>query len=190
MSFIDYDYVLGEEKIKIVRKQGSALVIFLVVLSLVMILYGIGYLIISQVENIIIELPEIYRKLQISIDKIGSKYSRIYKNMPYFLQKYCDELQQNITSTEISIQIDIYGPDSADIAQQFEILFRDYIAADFFPRNIAPLYCENFRQIAMQDTEKQYNQRWTTTAKFNILPETITKIEFIHDISTYLFPLN
>lgn len=85
-----------EEKIKIVRKQGSALVIFLVVVSLAVILYGIGYVIISQVENIIIELPEIYRKLQISIDKIGSKYSRIYKNMPYFLQKYCDELQQNI----------------------------------------------------------------------------------------------
>ena len=85
-----------EEKIKIVRKQGSALVIFLVVLSLVMILYGIGYLIISQVENIIVELPEIYRKLQISIEKIGKKYSRIYDNMPYFLQKYCDELQQSI----------------------------------------------------------------------------------------------
>lgn len=85
-----------EEKIKIVRKQGSALVIFLVVLSLVVTLYGIGYLIISQVEKVIVELPEIYGKLQISIEKIGRKYSKIYDNMPYFLQKYCDELQQNI----------------------------------------------------------------------------------------------
>ena len=59
-------------------------------------LYGIGYLIISQVEKVIVELPEIYGKLQISIEKIGRKYSKIYDNMPYFLQKYCDELQQNI----------------------------------------------------------------------------------------------
>ena len=71
-----------EEKIKIVRKQGSALVIFLVVLSLVVTLYGIGYLIISQVEKVIVELPEIYGKLQISIEKIGRKYSKIYDNMP------------------------------------------------------------------------------------------------------------
>ena len=128
------------------------------------------------------------KKKFVVMQEIGR--SRLATNLRNYYAEGDNELQQNITSTEISIQIDIYGPDSADIAQQFEILFRDYIAADFFPRNIAPLYCENFRQIALQDTEKQYNQRWTTTAKFNILPETITKIEFIHDISTYLFPLN
>ena len=128
------------------------------------------------------------KKKFVVMQEIGR--SRLATNLRNYYAEGDNELQQNITSTEISIQIDIYGPDSADIAQQFEILFRDYIATDFFPKNIAPLYCENFRQIALQDTEKQYNQRWTTTAKFNILPETITKIEFIHNISTYLFPLN
>ena len=66
-----------EERIKIVRKQGSAIVIFLVVLSLVVVLYGIGYLLVSQIENIIEELPYLYEKLQLSIERIGKKYSSI-----------------------------------------------------------------------------------------------------------------
>ena len=85
-----------EERIKIVRKQGSAIVIFLVVLSLVVVLYGIGYLLVSQIENIIEELPYLYEKLQLSIERIGKKYSSIYDSMPRILKRYCNELQQNV----------------------------------------------------------------------------------------------
>lgn len=86
-----------EEKIKIVRKHGSALVIFLVVIILVCLLYGIGYIVIAQIINLVDELPQLYEKLEYSIDKIGKKYSNIYNVMPKMIQNYLDNLRSRIS---------------------------------------------------------------------------------------------
>lgn len=86
-----------EEKTKIVRKHGSAIVIFLVIAILVLALYGLGYMIVSQVFNLIDELPRLYKQLEFSLDKIGNKYSSIYDGMPKVIQDYLDSLRNRIT---------------------------------------------------------------------------------------------
>lgn len=85
-----------EEKIKLVRKHGSAIVIFLVILGLVLLVYGLIYILISQINNIINELPEFYNKLQYNFRKIEDRYSIYYNKMPNFIKEYCDKLVYGI----------------------------------------------------------------------------------------------
>ncbi len=88
-----------EERIKIVRKHGSALVIFLVVIAMVSVLCVIVYIFISQASNLIDELPDLYERLEISLDNIGKKYSNIYNTMPSGIQDYLDSLRNRISNS-------------------------------------------------------------------------------------------
>ena len=88
-----------EEKVKIVRKHGSALVIFLVVIAMVFVLCGIVYVFVSQAINLIEELPKLYERLELSLDKIGKKYSNIYNGMPSGIQDYLDSLRNRISNS-------------------------------------------------------------------------------------------
>lgn len=88
-----------EEKVKIVRKHGSALVIFLVVIAMVFVLCGIVYVFVSQAINLIEELPKLYERLELSLDKMGKKYSNIYNGMPSGIQDYLDSLRNRISNS-------------------------------------------------------------------------------------------
>ena len=59
-----------EEKIRLVRKHGSVIVIFLVIVILVLAIYGLFYVLIWQINNIVNELPDLYNRYQINLNKI------------------------------------------------------------------------------------------------------------------------
>ena len=86
-----------EEKIKMVRKHGSALVICLVIGIIAVALYGLIYLIINQIINIIQELPDILYKLERRISLITRRYDGIYRSMPRWLRNNIDSLISNIS---------------------------------------------------------------------------------------------
>jgi hypothetical protein len=87
-----------------------------------------------------------------------------------------------LNPTEFTVQCDVYGPSSADHAQVISTLFRDQFAVDQFamfgsappgyqyippggtvPEKftaIAPLYCEDPRQMPFVSGEEAYELRW------------------------------
>ncbi|WP_371432427.1 hypothetical protein [Novosphingobium sp.] len=68
-------------------------------------------------------------------------------------------------STSLDVQLDIYGPLSADNAQVITTLFRDDWGVDNLKSaGIAPLYCTEPAQMPLLAGEQQWIQRWTMTA--------------------------
>lgn len=66
--------------------------------------------------------------------------------------------------TEITVQLDVHGPNSGDNAQIISTLFRDEFGVESFDSsgfNIEPLYSEDPRQLPFQNAEQQWEQRWT-----------------------------
>ena len=71
-------------------------------------------------------------------------------------------------STELSYQIDVHGPNSADNAQIISTLWRDERGVDFFQQNFAeiePLYADDPRQTPFHNDQDQVEYRWTIDAK-------------------------
>lgn len=65
-------------------------------------------------------------------------------------------------STALHIQLDVYGPTSADNAQIITTLLRDGYGFDFLtPFGLAPLYGEDPFQMPLVAGEQQWLQRWT-----------------------------
>jgi hypothetical protein len=65
-------------------------------------------------------------------------------------------------ATEVTIQLDVHGPNSHDTAEIISTMFRDSYATDFFLSypGITPLYSEDPRQIAFINAEAQYESRY------------------------------
>lgn len=69
--------------------------------------------------------------------------------------------------TEITYQIDVHGPNSADNVQAITTLFRDDYAVQNFVSSgfdIAPLYADEPRQVPFINAEQQLETRWSLDA--------------------------
>ena len=65
--------------------------------------------------------------------------------------------------TQVTMQLDIFGPNSADNAQVITTLFRDQYAADMFAQSgfdMAPLYTSDPQQFPFLDSNQQIETRW------------------------------
>lgn len=71
----------------------------------------------------------------------------------------------------IDVQLDFYGPLSADWAAGASMLLRDPIGCDALAPTCSPLYADEGRQIPTVTGEEQYQQRWMVTAvlQFNVM---------------------
>ena len=107
--------------------------------------------------------------------------ARIYTNKPDL------KIKDVFQSLQLDIQLDFFGENSSQNAFRVSTLFRDYTGTDFFPKTIAPISCDDPVQSPLIDTEKQFVERWTMTAKFNIVPDTIIEQEFIDDFILRLY---
>lgn len=79
--------------------------------------------------------------------------------------------------TEIHIQLDVHGENSADNAQTVTTLFRDQYAVQAFSDlspNVQPLYADDPKQVPFWNGEQQTENRWVITARLqaNIAVET------------------
>lgn len=69
-------------------------------------------------------------------------------------------------NTEITIQLEVHGPNSADNAQKISTMMRDDYAVEFFRTypNIYPLYADDPRQMPFSNDQQQVEDRWVIEA--------------------------
>lgn len=90
-------------------------------------------------------------------------------------------------STQVGVQLNFYGPNATDNAQIFNTLFRDLYGCDFLtPYRVAPLWCDDGRQMPLVDGERQYETRWLVRALLQVNPAVSTAQEFADTVSATL----
>lgn len=92
-------------------------------------------------------------------------------NLEYPQQWYDGtNMQRNImTPKRLTIQADFYGPSAGDWCAAVKTVWRTPWAVSQFPSGIAPLYCDDGREIPLITGEDQYERRWclTCTMQYN-----------------------
>jgi hypothetical protein len=73
---------------------------------------------------------------------------------------------------DVSLQIDCYGPSSADWAAALASLWRDQYGCSALGPSCQPLYADNARMIPLIDSEEQYEERWSIDAHLQWNPDT------------------
>ncbi len=69
-------------------------------------------------------------------------------------------------NTEITIQLEVHGPSSGDLAQTISTMMRDDYAVEFFKDypNIFPLYADDPKQMPFSNDQQQVEDRWVIEA--------------------------
>jgi len=68
------------------------------------------------------------------------------------------------TPARCDVQIDFYAPNSADLCRRVITMLRSPYAPGQFPDDVKPLYCGDGIQAPLLTAERQWENRWTTTA--------------------------
>lgn len=84
-----------EEKLKLKRKAGSALVIVLVLAIVIGIAYGICYFIINQIIGFASDFPSIWASITKEFDNFGNSMTGLYEKLPKGLRDSLDTLWIN-----------------------------------------------------------------------------------------------
>ena len=70
-------------------------------------------------------------------------------------------------STQVTVQLDVHGPNSSDNAQIISTLLRSSLSPDVFKASgfdVTPLYADDPKQTPFVNAEGQYEYRWTVDA--------------------------
>lgn len=88
-------------------------------------------------------------------------------------QKIACGMATKVQSLQVSVQLDVHGPQSADNATIITTMFRDEYGVDKIAAtgfDIAPLYAEEPRQIPFVNEAQQVEQRWVIIAMLQCKP--------------------
>lgn len=86
-------------------------------------------------------------------------------------------------STRVDIQLDIYGPKSAENCQIIATLLRDMYGCDFLrPHKCQPLFCGDPTELPLITGEKQYEYRWTLPVSLQFNPTVSTSQQFADNV--------
>ena len=99
----------------------------------------------------------------------------------------------NVQSTQLPVQVDFYGPMSADLAQIVSTEFRDNDACDYFAASglqVAPLFCTDPRQLPFSDEGDQVQMRWSTDLQIQIKPGVTLAQDFADSLNLNLIPVD
>lgn len=69
--------------------------------------------------------------------------------------------------TQVTVQLDVHGPNSADNAQTISTLFRDIYATTFFAASgveLSPFYADDPKQMPFVNENQQVENRWVVDA--------------------------
>lgn len=104
---------------------------------------------------------------------------RVFLSSGYRAYRPADREQDIQRSTSVGVQLDFYGPDSADYAQRFSTLFRDdYGYQAMAASGVVPLYSDDGTQMALTAGEKQWETRWKVDAVVQVNPVVSTPMQF------------
>lgn len=86
---------------------------------------------------------------------------------------------QTATSTEVIIQCDVHGDNSADNAQVISQAIRSEFAVDQMSgTGVTPLFSDDPRQAPFETAAKQYEERWTIDVHLQITPVISMPVQF------------
>lgn len=104
-----------------------------------------------------------------------------------------NEAQGTTRPSELTVQVDVYGPASAEQAATLSILLRDNYACEYFAeRNpaVAPLFASDARQLPLVNGEDQYEDRWTFEAVLQFNPSIVVPQQSANTLSVNgLYPV-
>lgn len=96
------------------------------------------------------------------------------------------DVRSDLTPTELTVQIDVHGPNSTDNTKILEsLLISGYGFSQFIASGVdmQALYCHEARQVPFINAENQYEYRWTLDAVLQINPVTSTATQFFDHIA-------
>lgn len=94
-------------------------------------------------------------------------------------------LRDDMAALQMTVQLDVHGPESANNAFMIETLFRSAVAGDAFEARgyaVVPLYADTARQMPFVNQEQQYENRWVVEASMQINPVTSTPMQFADEL--------
>lgn len=80
--------------------------------------------------------------------------------------------------TQLNVQVDFYGLESANWAAIFSTIWRSGYACRALAPECQPLYADEGRMLPLVTGEEQYLERWCVTAALQYNPVTVTPQEF------------
>ena len=88
---------------------------------------------------------------------------------------------------QISIQLDIHGEGSTDMAQVVQTLFRSGFGVQSLqPYGVIPLFCDEGHHMPCVNDQGQYEDRWTVTLELQATPVVSTAQDFADTITVDL----
>lgn len=91
--------------------------------------------------------------------------------------------------TQMTLQVDVHGPNSWDNVQIMTTLFKSIAGAEFFDAtglDMAPLFCTEPKQTPFLNAEQQYENRWVIEAVFQCNPQVGTPQQFADQLEITL----
>jgi hypothetical protein len=95
--------------------------------------------------------------------------------------------------TRMTVQIDVHGPNAGDNAQIITTAFRDEYAVESFISSgfdVAPLYCDDAKQVPYINGENQFEGRWSIDAVMHCNPVIATAQQFFTAAKIGLEPID
>ncbi len=85
-----------EKRLKIVRRHGSAIVIIVVLALIIGVIYLIISVLVRESVSFIADLPNLYETLNLQVKEVQDNLQVVYKAFPVGLQRFIDNLGNNI----------------------------------------------------------------------------------------------
>ena len=91
---------------------------------------------------------------------------------------------------QVTVQIDCYGPSSAEWAVILSTLLRDEYGCNAMAPNVQPLNADDPKMMPLIDGEMQYEQRWTITALLQVNPVVSIPMQFFDQAQVVLIDVD
>lgn len=101
-------------------------------------------------------------------------------------------VRADMEPTKLTTQLDVHGPASGDNSQRIAALFRSEYGVSALAASgldLAPLYCDDPKQMPFINAEQEYEDRWTIDACFQVNQVIGTPQQFADELSVTLIPV-
>jgi hypothetical protein len=116
---------------------------------------------------------------QISGEPGGIGTYSIYPSQVVAQETMYAGVREDLTPTQVALQLDFHGPNSADNTRLIESLWRSDYAFDILnPLGVAPLYSSDPHELPFINAEQQYEYRWVLDLEMQTNPVALTTQEF------------
>lgn len=112
--------IFFEEKIKIKRKAGSALVIVSVIAGICFLIYAIGNRLVKELIGLIRLMPDIWNDMEIEFTGFVQKWSKVIESFPEEVVEKAGEIGSAIES-EVSVIVGSLSVPTADAVGNFAV---------------------------------------------------------------------